>query len=50
MGEEGGTSQKKNFKDIIKNAMKDLKILWQYSGTDDIFLACFRSIMQKEKP
>lgn len=37
MGGKGGASQKKNFKDIIKNAVQDLKILWQYSGTDDTF-------------
>ena len=37
MGEERGAIQKKNFKDIIKNAMKDLEILWQYSGTHGIF-------------
>ena len=31
------------------NAVQDLKILWQYSGTDDIFQHVLRSIMQKEK-
>lgn len=36
-GGKWGANQKKNFKNIIKDAMKDLTILWQYSGTDDIF-------------
>ena len=49
MGGKGGANQKKNFKDIIKSAVQDLKMLWQYSGTDDIFQHVLRSIMQKEK-